>query len=159
MKKIFCYNLNVHINESLPLLPAMHDYTVGEMIIENDKLKFITEDFIGHDYDYYDIAYFKPKKLSIEFCDLCDTTFFVGVSRFYPKKQFREKHKNNFGRRVNIYQLKDFVKFYKEYDLQFNYFSVSYNEVIIFFNCNNTKKAHEAAMQIQRKKVIYTFTD
>ena len=132
----------------------MHDYTVGEMIIENDKLKFITEDFIGHDYDYYDIAYFKPKKLSIEFCDLCDTTFFVGVSRFYPKKQFREKHKNNFGRRVNIYQLKDFVKFYKEYDLQFNYFSVSYNEVIIFFNCNNTKKAHEAAMQIQCKKVI-----
>ena len=121
--------------------------------LKNDKLKFITEDFIGHDYDYYDIAYFKPKKLSIEFCDLCDTTFFVGVSRFYPKKQFREKHKNNFGRRVNIYQLKDFVKFYKEYDLQFNYFSVSYNEVIIFFNCNNTKKAHEAAMQIQCKKV------
>lgn len=91
MKKIFCYNLNVHINESLPLLPAMHDYTVGEMIIENDKLKFITEDFIGHDYDYYDIAYFKPKKLSIEFCDLCDTTF-LSASRDFIRKNSLEKN-------------------------------------------------------------------
>ncbi len=160
MKKVKQYSLNVNINGTLPVLPPMHDYAITNIEVKNDKIVFTTNDFISHDYDYSDIVGFKPKTLSIEFCELCDDTFFVEVLRFYGKKQFKEKHKDFGGSRSNSYNLIDFTKFFNEYKLQFNYLSVSGNEVIVFFSCNNQKnKAHEVIIKISCEKVIYTFTN
>ncbi len=173
MEKVIKYNLDVQLNEKLPQLPALHDYAVDEIKVENGKIILTTTDFgnllktDGSEDNYSYVAGFAPKKAVVEL-HLCDNYYSddlsgceVLVSRFYGRKQFKEKNKLKCdGKRTNCYKINDFITIYKDYHLQFRYISVGYRWVNIIFSCNNSNMRYlEIELPIDCKEVIYNFSD
>ena len=173
MEKVIKYNLDVQLNEKLPLLPVLHDYNVDEIKVENGKIILTTSDFgnllncDGSEDNYAYVAGFAPKKAVVELCvcdnwyldDLSDCEFLV--SRFYGRKQFKEKNRLKCGgKRTNCYKINDFIKIYKDYRLQFGYVSVGYHWVNFIFSCNNSSMRYvDIELPLYCKEVVYTFSD
>jgi len=128
MEKILEYKLNININENLPQMPPLHDYKVDEIKIENGTLIIVSNDVANHDDNSSDFVGFDANRVRVEFCfdgcvsrdcgDKCNAVNCnVIVSQHSPKKQIKEKNKYGYGQRSNCYDIREFISFYKDYNL------------------------------------------
>lgn len=158
MIKILDYGLKPDIADNLPQMPALHDYKVDKIEIENNVLIISSTDFT-HDYDYSDYTGFSPKKVLIEFIFENEVECSITVSRYFPKKQIREKNKYGHGKKSNCYDILEFIHIYTKYNLEILYNMVSYNQVNIIFAASNKDRIKEVEMQLFCTRVKYTFTN
>ena len=158
MKKAFEYNLNVTLNENFLNMPALHDFEVEKIEFKDNLLTISSIDFKKHDYDYFDIVGFHPKKVIIEFIskELLESN--VTMSKYCPKKQIKEKEFDGFGKKSNCYDIEEFVKLSKKLKLEILYNMVSYRQVNILFASYN-ENVDEIEIAVYCDKVKYIFTN
>ena len=156
MEKVFEFNLNVERGEPFPQMPVLHDCVIDEIFTRDGTLYITSADVANHDYDYSDVVGFCAEKVQIEFIFDESAECEVLVSKFFPKKQIKEKNKYGYGKRSNCYDIAEFTEIYKDYNLEMLYNMVCYNQVNIYLAAHK-KRMHEAEMHIFCSKVRYVF--
>ena len=103
-------------NKTLPLLPAIHDEKLEEIKMEGDNL--ILSCFITSNSQYISsVAGFNAKKMVISTNLLDDADCDMEISKKFPKKMLKEKSKFGYGKKANVYAIREFLKIYKDYPL------------------------------------------
>ena len=116
MNKKINYKLT---NKTLPLLPNLHDEKLQEVKIEGDVLSFVIS--LEGQREYIDgLVGFAAKCLKICAELMDDAACDVEVSKMVAKKMLKEKSKLGYGKKCNIYSIRDFLKIYKGYQLRYN---------------------------------------
>jgi len=151
MNKKIIYKLN---NKTLPVIPALHNEKIENITMESDDI-IITAN-LSNQVILKDKLGFVPNKVRISADLLDDAACDVEITKTVRKKELKEKSKLGYGRKVNVYAIRDFLQIYKNYPLYFNSVMVGEGKVIISFDGKPTIKIK---VIISCEEIAYNFSE
>ena len=116
MQKVLKFKLT---NKTLPLLPNLKHNMAKEVKMEGDNL--IITLAVQANLDYInDLVGFSAKQVEIKTNLLDDADCDVEIYKVSHKKMLKEKSKLGYGKKGNVYAIRDFLRLYKDYPLEEN---------------------------------------
>ncbi|MBQ8909312.1 MAG: hypothetical protein IJY90_03405 [Clostridia bacterium] len=152
MKKELKFKLT---NKSLPLLPCLKREMLQEIKMEGDNL-IITFSLTSNADFAASLAGFEAKKVEIKTNLLDDADCNIEISKRFSKKMLKEKSKLGYGKKANIYAIREFIKIYKDYPLYFEHALVGKEKVHLILN---GKAQVEVKVMMNCSEISYTFED
>ncbi|MBE7074129.1 MAG: hypothetical protein E7379_03455 [Clostridiales bacterium] len=142
-------------NKTLPLLPYIHGEVLEDIKMEGDKL-ILSCSLSGSKGYINSVVDFDANRLTISTNLLDDADCDIEISKTFHKKMLKERSKLGYGKKSNIYAIRDFLKIYKGYPLYFARTMVGVEKVHIVFE---GKAGVEARLMINCKEITYTFSE
>ncbi|MBQ8444177.1 MAG: hypothetical protein IJX25_02360 [Clostridia bacterium] len=152
MNKQLKYKLT---NKTLPLFPNIHDEKLEGIKMEGDNL-FLSFKLTNRKEYISSLVGFEANNLVITANLMDDADCNVVVSKAVPKKMLKEKSKLGYGKKGNVYAIREFLQLYQGYNLFYSHSAVGSEKVYIVFS---GQAKVEVEVIITCKEISYTFSD
>ena len=152
MQKEIVYKLT---NKTLPIIPALKNEKLETINMQGDDL-VMTVVPTGNLSELEKKVGFKPNKITISADLMDDAACDVEVAKIFPKKMLKERSKFGYGRKSNVYPIREFLKIYKEYPLFFESVMMGEGKVVFVFN---GKAKISVKVIITCSEIVYTFSE